>query len=288
MFTLNLSKKLLWILGLVVSALIIAHLATQVLKYHYGYYTQLGLERLVNLDGENNIPSWYASSALLLCSGVLAFIGSLQRRHSQPDAGYWVILAAIFLYLSIDEAASIHETVIQGILWRLWPTLDTRGSLHYPWVLAGAVFVLFVGLILLRFLIRLPPRTRWGFVVSGVVFVSGALGVEVLEANHDVRYGQQTFGFAMFVAVEEGMEMIGVLIFLHTLLAYIATYLSDTPVLLRIVGFAAPRPRDPAAEQRSNLGLPHSPIRALSTYPDLAEPAEQPSNARSGAVSRSK
>jgi hypothetical protein len=264
----NLPRKILWVLGLIVSTLIMAHLASQVLKYHYGYYTQIGLERLLNLDGENNIPSWYASSTLLLCSGVLAFIWSLRRQQSDPDARYWCILAAIFLYLSIDEAASIHETVVEHIIWRIWPTLDTRGYSHYPWVFAGAAFVLIVGLSFLRFLFRLPSRTRLGFVVSGLVFVGGALGIDILEANHDDRYGRQTFGFAMFVAAEEGMEMIGVLIYLQTLFVYIFSCVPDTPVLPRPMPFTGSAAPDPVTEQQPNLGLP--PIRAILTH---AEPA---------------
>lgn len=184
------------------------------------------------------------------------------------------------MYLSIDEAASIHETVVEHITWRIWPTLDTRGYSHYPWVFAGAAFVLIVGVTFLRFLFRLPSRTRLGFVVSGLIFVGGALGIDILQANHDDRYGRQTFGFAMFVAVEEGMEMTGVLIFLQTLFVYIASCLADTPVLLRPMESTGSAARDLVTGQQPNLGLPPSPITAISV------PAEPASSSRPRQASR--
>jgi hypothetical protein len=66
------------------------------------------------------------------------------------------------------------------------------------------------------------------------------------------------------------MEMIGVLIFLQTLFVYIASCLADTPILLRLMTFTGSGAVDPVTGQQPNLGLPPSPITAISTH---AEPA---------------
>lgn len=240
MLTLNLSKKILWILGLVVSTLIIAHLATQVLKFHFGHNYQLGFERLFNLDRENNIPTWYASSALLLSSALLMLIWRLRKAQADPDARYWVALAAIFSYLSVDEAASIHETVVHEMVLTLMPTLNASGYLFYPWVLAGSAFALVVGLSYLRFLFRLPSKTRWGFLLSGLLYVGGAVGLDLVEGNYEDQYGREHFTYTMLVACEESLEMLGILLFLCSLYGYMTV---SHPAFRVVMGHAAPEDR---------------------------------------------
>lgn len=87
---------------LVIALLIGASVAGQYLKYFLGHDHVFGLVRLTYLNGEATIPSWYSSSALLACAGVLAVIGAVKRARADAYTWYWFGLAAIFLYLSID------------------------------------------------------------------------------------------------------------------------------------------------------------------------------------------
>jgi uncharacterized membrane protein YhdT len=216
--TIVLPKGLIKILVAAIAGLHLAHLATQVLKYHFGHNYQAGLERLFNLDGENNIPSWYASSALLLCSAFLWLIWQLRQQQADRDARYWMALSLIFLFLSIDEAASIHETLVYHSVLYLLPSLDATGYLLYPWVLAGGAFALIVAFSCLRFLFRLPSKTRWRFVLSGLIYVGGAVGLDLLEGEFEYQHeGREQFPYALLVAVEESLEMLGILLFLYSL-----------------------------------------------------------------------
>ncbi len=61
------------------------------------------------------------------------------------------------------------------------------------------------------------------FVVSGVTFVSGALGVEMFGARHAEVYGKGTLFFAFISTCEEFLEMLGIVIFIYTLLTYIVS-----------------------------------------------------------------
>jgi hypothetical protein len=100
------------------------------------------------------------------------------------------------------------------------PRLDASGYLFYPWVLAGSAFALIIALSYLRFLFRLPSKTRWGFLLSGLIYVGGAVGLELVGANYDDQYGREHFVYAMLVALEESMELFGVLLFLSSLHGY--------------------------------------------------------------------
>jgi hypothetical protein len=221
-------RKLALVLALVISFLTLAHFATQLVKYLTGHDTQLGLVRLFNQDEENNIPAWYASSTLLLCSILLAVIGLAKKQMGLPYARHWLVLAAIFLYLSLDEAASIHEMTLLPLHY----ALNTTGYLYFAWVVPGGMFVLVVLLAYLPFLATLPVKTRYLFLISGALYVGGALGIEAIGGNYVYLYGPGNLTYSMLVGVEEGLEMIGVASFIYSLLSYLASDLNEIRILV--------------------------------------------------------
>src|SRR5688572_13884942 len=110
MYKLHLSpRKVTLILLAIVVGLLLGGVVTQYIKYAYRDETQFGFVRLFNLEGENNLPSWYSSVALLLSSVALGYIGLHRNQEADPFAWHWLTLALLFLCLSTDEAASIHE-----------------------------------------------------------------------------------------------------------------------------------------------------------------------------------
>ncbi len=54
-----------------------------------------------------------------------------------------------------------------------------------------------------------------------MIFVLGAVGVELLEGHHYELYGSADVTFAIFYTIEEFMEMFGIVLFIYTLLTYI-------------------------------------------------------------------
>ena len=215
-------KKLTTVLVLVVSCLIAAHVTSQYLKFFHDHDSQLGFARLLNLDRENNIPTWYSSSALLLSAILLAVIGLSNKREGNLYAFHWLGLAAIFLYLSLDEAAGLHEQM--GIL--LKPMQEATGYIHGvflydPWLIVGVMFVLIVALSYLRFLAALSVKIRSLFLLAGTLYIGGALGTETLGNRRVYLDGYEDFTYAMFVACEEGLEMLGVVVFIYALLSHL-------------------------------------------------------------------
>src|SRR5687768_2279026 len=59
---------------------------------------------LFALSYEHNVPTWAASSLLLLASALLA---SSAERAATDRASWWA-LSGIFLFMSLDEAIEIH------------------------------------------------------------------------------------------------------------------------------------------------------------------------------------
>jgi hypothetical protein len=172
----------------------------------------LQLRRLLNVNAEQNIPTWYQGLTLLASAGLLALIGLAARQRGGRDTFHWLGLAAVFTGLSIDEFASIHETVGDALGNKL------VGATLYAWVVPGALFAAAIFLLYLRFLLRLPRRTAVLFVLSGALFLGGAVVTEFIEGRIQLVDGRK----AIFPLrhVEELGEMLGVALFIYTLLSY--------------------------------------------------------------------
>jgi len=229
--------KLALTLALIVLCLLLGHVITQSVKIHYGYKTLGGIIPEFDLNSENNIPTWYSSSALLLASALLAMIALVKLQWQETYARHWVVLAVIFLFLSIDEAASLHEKGSELALL-IMPSIVDSGYLgrylYFPWVVFGVTFVLLFSLAYLRFLIHLPAKTRSLFVLAGVIYVGGALGVEMLGARDFYLYGEgRPLVHSMLILWEEGFEMFGIVVFIYALTSYLGSRLTNLRILTR-------------------------------------------------------
>lgn len=221
-----------------------AGLTVQALRYYGGFDYQLGLFGLFNLESDTSIPTWYATITLLVCSTLIGSIGIMKAERKDRFALHWIVLAVLFLLLSVDEVARIHETI--GMTVRLKLTGPLSGGLRHAWVLPGMLFITVVGLLYLRFLSHLPRYIRFLFLLAGLIFVGGALGVEMINAYQRDQPGTTGFGYHAGSVVEETMEMLGIVVFLYALTRYLleemqvgALTLGPDPTLDRVHGSEA-------------------------------------------------
>ena len=175
------------------------------------------LVEFTNVDGENSVPSWYSSTQLFVCSGVLFAIAGLERRASRPHARSWWGLAVIFLLLAIDETVQFHE-LVSDILEE---TFNLSGFFYFTWVIPAAVFVLVLAAVYLRFFLGLPARTRYLMFAAAGLFLSGALGVESVTARYVEANGFANLTYAALSTGEEFLEMVGASLFLYALVAFL-------------------------------------------------------------------
>ena len=248
----------------IIAGLLLADLGGQIATYHYGHPGVLGLVSLFDLDSETNIPSWYSSSALLMCGVVLALIAAVRRRQEDRFLTHWTVLAVGFVYLSADETAGIHE-VIGPMFAGIGRWLTRHASQHfaflgafpvYTWVLPACITVLLVGLWYVRFLLALPRRFGILFFLSAAIFLGGSIGMEVVGARHVLYYGQHDPMYGAMVALEETMEMSGIALFLVSLLAYARSEIGPIQVS---VGVHAAEPASQAVNERKDLDRLYEP-----------------------------
>ena len=179
--------------------------------------------RLFSLDKEANVPTWFSSSMLLLCSILLFVIALIKRSNNEPYTLHWFILALTFLGLSLDETAIIHEMSIKP----LQAMFHTTGMLKFAWVIPGSVFVMLFFIGYYKFLMNLVRKHRHLFLSAGFIYVLGAICVESLSGWASDLYGKSSQIYGMIITLEEGLEMVGIIIFIHALLLILMPYLKD-------------------------------------------------------------
>lgn len=207
-------KNVFKLLFATIGLLMVAHLLGVISTYYFNHDQVFGLVPLFNVNFEANIPTYYQSFALMVCAVLLVIISKFHHAGNEPYR-LWGGLAVIFLFLSIDEFTMIHEKFVLPFR----EIFNTSGFLYFAWVIPYAVLVGVVGLVYLKFLLRLPRRTRLLFVVAGLLYVSGALGFELLD-GYFVSAGVDNIKFALTNSIEEFLEMFGVIVFLYALQDY--------------------------------------------------------------------
>jgi len=221
-------QKILKINLLLILFLVLANIIGIIYRYYIDpnfHGLIAGLIWLFDLDQERNIPTLYSSIALVIASILLLWISIIHKNLKSPYKA-WFVLSLIFLFLAIDELASIHER-LTGITR---DAFKTSGFLYYAWVIPyGIALVVFI-ISYSKFLFDLPKSTMILFLVSGTTFVSGAIGFEMLGGRQANLYGTDNLLYPFYYTCEESLEMIGIAIFIYTLLSYMVNQFGDIKV----------------------------------------------------------
>lgn len=207
-------------LGAVAFLLVLASIGGQLTKYLLGHDRVYGLVSLFYVDAEQNIPTLFSVLLLFCAALLLTVITVLKKKQKDPDVSRWTILAFGFLLMAVDEALSIHEKLVTPVRGLLGD--GPLGIFYFAWVIPGIAVVLVLTLFFLRFLLRLPAKTRFTFIVAGTLFIGGALGLELVGGRYAELHGQENLTYSMIATVEESLEMAGVIVFIYALLKYIA------------------------------------------------------------------
>jgi len=187
-----------------------------------------GLVPLFDFNSESNLPTLFSSILMLLISLTLFFVG---RSHKKQGESYipWFGLCFIFMFLAVDETASLHERLTQPIK----DSLGTTGVLYYAWVIPYGVATIALLVAYSRFLLALPSRYLSLFLTSGALFVSGAVGLELLGGWYDEQHGTYNLTYSILYTVEELFEFTGLSLFLYSLLSYIDDYFGGLTIYMK-------------------------------------------------------
>ena len=211
--SLNHSKIVLY-LSTIAAGLVLIHSAVLAVYFYIGDPEVFDFVRLIDLDYEGNIPTLF-SSLLFLFNGVLLWlVYSGVTQSGQRFPRYWLGLALIFIFLGFDEGSRLHEEI--GDL--LENFVQAEGLLYFPWVIAYSVAFLIAILFYFRFYLSLDRPLQLRLFFCATVFLSGALGVEILSAQQADSFGTSSLSYSILYTIEETLEMAGLILLTDTLL----------------------------------------------------------------------
>jgi len=210
----SVSVKISKILILVVIILSLTHVAYLFLL-NSNFENKFALNillKLFYLDAEQTIPAWFSSCILWSCGVGLLVISFLEKNSSIGK--YWFLIGLSLLYVSLDESISLHEygvTITNNLAAR--NNIELPDFLVYSWVIPASICVLILAILLIPFFVRLESQLRKALLISGMVYLSGAVGFEMIGGYAAVNSYKTLYLVAM--TVEEILEMFGAIILLH-------------------------------------------------------------------------
>ena len=177
----------------------------------------------VSLIGEKSIAAWYASSMLLLVAGAFVLCHLAEQTGGGRRRWGWLVVAAGFAALSLDEAGSIHERTGQlGSLNLVGSAAQTwAGVLALPFVVCTIFLAVFAWSRLRRHPLVFALLCV-GTLLFASVFVQEELEARIwnsgtAEAGADGELARRPLHMLL---IEEGSELGASLVFLTAAFIY--------------------------------------------------------------------
>lgn len=187
-----------------------------------------------SLSSERSPPAFFSFLLLLTCAIWLGLTAIHERQLGSRWWRHWAFLAIMFMLMSYDDAAQIHERMIEP----LRELLGVDGFFYYAWVIPGIILVAVIFVVYLPFLYHLPPVFAGLFVLSGAIFVGGAIGIEMISGKYIDEYGRDLI-YRLITTAEESFEMLGLWLFIYSLMKYLTRQAGAFELRLQLINGAA-------------------------------------------------
>ncbi|MCX6060406.1 MAG: hypothetical protein NTW69_19955 [Chloroflexi bacterium] len=208
-------RRVLYVFGGVGMIVIILSFFSQYLRLFPGFYNihqpyqaDLVKDFVLEFDfnGQPGIAIYYNVLILFLASGLLFVTAHLKNLNKDAYRFYWLALAWIVLFFSIDNLAVIHEKI--KLLFK--DQTDVGGWSEYTWVIVGIVFF---AVLFFRFWRSLDNKYRFLFFTSAILYFSGVLGEEITRLNDPTE-----LIYSLFLTVEQGLQYAGGILLIYATL----------------------------------------------------------------------
>ena len=151
---------------------------------HFKFHRPVAaMTELFDMDREANLPALF-NVLLFMIAGVLFY--AMGRTTEGKARRSWFLMAGVFVFLGLDEGAQIHEKLMMVTL-RLMNNGGMgdgqMGWLYYAWTIPYGLAAIALLVMLLPWLVKLDPRTRWGLLITGGIYVFGAVFMEAFSGK---------------------------------------------------------------------------------------------------------
>jgi len=177
-----------------------------------GYENALRFESTFNFNAEENAPTLFNVFLILQAAAVCLVIS----KQKVPGQNYWLALSIIFTLLAVDEYFSLHEK----LMGQVRNALSASGFFYNAWIIPYGILVLILGIVLLRWLWRLPEETKRGLIASAILYLSGALLFEGFAGLYLDIGDKDDFAWSLLATMAESLEMLGLMVFTYYAVKY--------------------------------------------------------------------
>jgi hypothetical protein len=217
-------------LTIIASILTGLSVAVAISTYRFDYFEDW--MKMLDLDREMNIPTWFSAFMLSSCAILLKAIATEQKERANRYYRKWNLLSSIFWFFAIDEVFSLHEIFI---IPEIADALKLPWFLHSMWVIPGIIFVVWFVEHFWKFVMHLQARSRFHFFLAATIYLAGSLGMEMVGSYYSEWKTQQDLVYAMMTNVEEAMEMGGIIIFIYGLLIYLKQLTPHLDIQIKLI-----------------------------------------------------
>lgn len=208
------------ILVIIAIIILILSMVSQLIQYLTSLGSFHGITYLFSLGLECNIPTYFISSLSFISSLLLLIITLFEHNRKESYVVKWAILAVGFLFISIDEIVQLHERLIDPVSRLL--NREDLGIFTFGWVIPGIAIVVLLALYFYKFIMTFRMALRLNFLWSALMFLSGAIGFELISGGYYSVHGSENLTYRMMQNVEESLEMAGLILFIWSLMLYMS------------------------------------------------------------------
>lgn len=215
------ARKLLILLLTVAAVLFVAHISLKYISV-VGYEEKHGflfeLSNRLDMNDENSVPQWVTQTIFLsiaLGGGLASYLA-----QKKEERRFWAVIAVGGVLLSLDDAATLHEFILQTIHNTFF--VDTAPTFfRNAWfILLPFVLVIFLWACV-KMIKLLPRRTIALSIAAGFVYVLGAVFVDSITNDYPLRSfaAQGVLG-----GIEGVLQIIGSSLFLYAIVGYMEEF----------------------------------------------------------------
>lgn len=192
-----------------------------------------------DVDQEGNLPTFYSAGSLFICAFLLAIVAFYVKSEQKSFFTHWCLSSIIFLVAAWDEATQLHERFISSkytsYIWSVFK-VNSQDVGFGQWTIVYIPLVIALSLYFLKFFRSLPKYEKGLILISGFLFMTGAIGVELIASLIWAagEYSRDSFAYAIVAALEEGLEKLGVATFIYALLFHISVSFGEVTLQMKV------------------------------------------------------
>jgi hypothetical protein len=190
------------------------------------------LNPMFDLTHTGSIGTWFKSALLLGGATLLWLGGSLRQQEGRRETRYWGGLAALLVALALETATGlIHQLNVP-----LRHLIAFDGPFLRPTVILMLAAMIGVGVLLPRFLHRLPDAFSLLFTSAFVLYGIGAVGLEMVALFVASNAGMIAPSARVLFTLAQGMQLGALVLLAYNLMLFAGDATKNLDLHLEMVG----------------------------------------------------